>query len=100
MAPKGQSACGGIRRSRQLVTGVVADEAMVVRTGSDASRSESVYRFNESGTALWSMIESGRNISELADHLRAEYGLSSEEAAADAMQFIAELAKEGLIEPA
>src|SRR5271156_1721260 len=91
MSSAPQSSRAGIRRSRQIVSRVVADEAIVVPIGRPADGPDSVYTFNESGTTLWAMIEGGRNIAELADYLRAEYGLSSEQAAADALQFVAEL---------
>jgi len=71
-----------------------------VPIGQEPGERGSVYTFNESGTTLWTMIEDGRSIADLADYLRREYGLSGEQAVADAVEFVAELAEEGLIEPA
>jgi hypothetical protein len=98
MSLAGQNAGVSVRQVRRLVSRVWGDEAMVVPIMPGKGGSESVYTFNESGTKLWSMIEDGRKIAELADYLCLEYGLSSEQAAADAAQFVAELTQEGLIE--
>jgi len=89
-----------IRRKRQLVCRVVAEQAVAVPIGGDPADQGSVYTFNESGTTLWTMIEAGGSIADLAEYLQHEYRLSGEQAAADAMEFVAELAEEGLIEPA
>jgi len=86
-------------RSRKVVSRVVANEAIVVPIR-EGSADSSVYTFNESGTTIWSMIESGRSPAEVAAYLVSEYGISAEEAAEDTRQFLAALAEEGLIEPA
>lgn len=79
---------------------IVEGEAVVVPIHGGADRRNAVYTFNESGTMLWGMIEVGRSAAELADRLQSEYGLSAQQAVADARQFIADLTEEGLIEPA
>jgi hypothetical protein len=89
-----------IRASHQIVSVASGGQAVVVPIAHGDKSPESVYTFNESGTQLWGMIADGKNIAELADYLRSEYQLSSEQATADALQFVAALAKEGLIEPA
>ena len=87
-------------RSRKAVSRVVANEAIVVPIREDVARASSVYTFNESGTAIWSMIEAGCGATEVAAYLESEYDISAEQAAEDTKQFLAALAKEGLIEPA
>ncbi|MGD0956830.1 MAG: PqqD family protein [Candidatus Acidiferrales bacterium] len=76
----------------------MAHEAMVVPIRGSAEPGGSVYTFNESGTTIWALIESGRSASEVAAHLQSEYEISAEQAAADTKEFLAELAEEGLIE--
>jgi hypothetical protein len=78
----------------------MADEAIVVPVRDGSAQRGSVYTFNESGTAIWSMIEGGRSAAEVAAYLASEYDISAEEAAEDTRQFLAALAEEGLIEPA
>jgi len=85
-------------RSRKVVSRVVAHEAIVVPIREDSTQSGSVYTFNESGTTIWSMIESGRSAAEVAAYLESEYDISAEQAAEDVKQFLAALAEEGLIE--
>ena len=85
---------------RKLVSRIVDDQAVVIPISGGAERRTSVYTFNESGTMLWGMIEAGGSAAELADRLQSTYGLSAEQAVADAEQFVTDLTEEGLIEPA
>ena len=87
-----------IQRSRNVVSRVVADEAIVVPIRRGAADMDSIYTFNETGTTLWAMIESNRSVTDLAAHLQTEYGLSAEKAAADTEKFLADLSEAGLIE--
>ncbi|MGA8366645.1 MAG: PqqD family protein [Candidatus Acidiferrales bacterium] len=89
----------GVRAARCVVARVAEDETIVVPVDRSAENRDSVYRFNESGAKLWDMIREGRGVAELAARLESEYGLSPGEAAADAIEFVAGLAREGLIEP-
>jgi hypothetical protein len=88
------------QKSRNVVSRIVANEAMVVPIRGGAEPGGSVYTFNESGTTIWALIEAGRSAAEVAAHLQSEYGISAKQAAADTTEFLAELADEGLIEPA
>jgi hypothetical protein len=87
-----------IQRSRNVVSRVVADEAIVVPIRRGAADMDSIYTFNETGTKLWAMIEQSRCAADLAAHLQLEYGLPAEKAAGDIRQFLAELSEAGLIE--
>jgi hypothetical protein len=87
-----------IQRSRNVVSRVVADEAIVVPIRRGAADMDSIFTFNETGTALWAMVEANRSASEMAAHLQSEYGLSAEKAAADTEKFLADLSEAGLIE--
>jgi predicted nucleic acid-binding protein len=88
----------GIKRSRNVVSRVVADEAIVVPIRRGAADMDSIYTFNETGTTLRAMIEANRSAIELAAHLQSEYGLSAEAAAADTEKFLADLSEAGLID--
>jgi hypothetical protein len=87
-----------IQRSRNVVSRVVADEAIVVPIRRGAADMDSIFTFNETGTTLWAMIEANRNTAELAAHLQSEYGLSAEEAAVDIEKFLADLSEAGLVD--
>jgi Coenzyme PQQ synthesis protein D (PqqD) len=87
-----------IQRSRNVVSRVVADEAIVVPIRRGAADMDSIYTFNETGTRLWAMIEERRSPAEMAAHLESEFGLSAEKAAGDTERFLADLSEAGLIE--
>jgi hypothetical protein len=87
-----------IQRSRNVVSRVVASEAIVVPIRRGAADMDSIYTFNETGTKLWAMIEENQNAADLAAHLELEYGLTAEKAAEDIRRFLAELSEAGLIE--
>jgi hypothetical protein len=89
-----------IRSSRNVVSRVVADEALVVPIRGGAGDLDSIYTFNDSGTRLWGMLEEGRSAAELAEYLQASYGITASQARTDADSFLAELTEEGLIEQA
>jgi len=98
MSTETQIAGQSIQRSKNVVSRVVADEAIVVPIRRGAADMDSIFMFNESGTALWSMIEENRSAADLAAHLQSNYGLPAEQAIADTERFIKELAEAGLIE--
>lgn len=79
---------------------IVADEALVVPIRGGVGDLDSIYSFNDAGTRLWALIESGGSASELARHLEETYGIDGQQAASDAEGFLRELAEEGLIEQA
>ena len=87
-----------VQRSRNVVSRVVADEAIVVPIRRGAADMDSIYTFNDSGSLLWSLIEQGRTAGDLAAHLQAEYGITAEQATADTEKFVNELSEAGLIE--
>src|SRR6202050_851058 len=94
----GELAAPRVRRSSNVVSRVVADEAIVVPIRRGAADMDSIYTSTETGTSLWAMIETNRSPAELARHLQLEYGLSAEQAAADTQKFLADLSEAGLIE--
>jgi hypothetical protein len=100
MAVLGDLAAQRVRRSSNVVSRVVADEAIVVPIRRGAGDLDSIYTFNESGTKLWSLIERGLDPAALASYLQAEYGLTPAEALSDAEAFVNDLTQEGLVEPA
>jgi hypothetical protein len=99
MAVLGDTAAARLRRSSNVVSRVVADEAIVVPIRRGVADLNSIYTFNESGTLLWSLMDKGLDPAELVTSLQTEYGLSGDQARADAEAFLKELSEEGLIEP-
>lgn len=96
----GNSPEARVRRSSNVVSRVVADEAIVIPIRRGAADMDSIFTFNEAGTKLWSLISDGQSAEALSAHLQLEYGLSPEQATADAAAFMSDLSQEGLVEPA
>jgi hypothetical protein len=86
------------KKSVNVVSRIVADEAIVVPIRRGAADMDSIFTFNNSGTALWSMVEANRSSVEMSEYLQREYGLSAEQAMADTQAFLEDLAEAGLIE--
>lgn len=86
------------KKSGNVVSRIVADEAIVVPIRRGAAEMDSIFTFNGTGTALWHMVEANRSSAEMSEHLQKEYGLSAEQAMADTQAFLADLAAAGLIE--
>jgi Coenzyme PQQ synthesis protein D (PqqD) len=98
MSSQAHVAGQAIQRSRNVVSRVVANEAIVVPIRRGAADMDSIFTFNESGSMLWALIETGGTADDLSAHLQAEYGISAEQAAADTKVFIAELTEAGLVD--
>jgi Coenzyme PQQ synthesis protein D (PqqD) len=96
----GEVVSGRVRRSSNVVSRVVADEAIVVPIRRGAADLDSIYTFNEAGTELWALIEKGLDPAGLISHLQSQYGISAEQAEQDAHSFLKDLSDEGLVEPA
>ncbi len=88
----------GVRKSANVVSRVVADEAIVVPIRRGVADMDAIFTFNEAGTALWNMIEASCSRAQMREYLKKEYGLTAERAAADTERFIADLATAGLID--
>ena len=85
-------------RTRKTVSQIAGGRAVVVPVCGDAAQPGGVYTLNESASAIWSMIESGSSVAQVAAYLQTEYGISAEQAAEDTKEFLAALADEGLVE--
>jgi len=98
MSQAGQLLGLKIQRSPNVVSRVVADEAIVVPIRRGAADMDSIYTFNTTGSILWALIEKGKTVGQLSEYLQVEYGISQEQAAADTESFLVELKQAGLIE--
>jgi hypothetical protein len=87
-----------IKKSANVVSRVVSDEAIVVPIRRGVADMDSIFTFNEAGTALWNMIEANCSAEEMSEFLQKQYALTAERAAADTERFIADLATAGLID--
>ncbi|HVB87214.1 MAG TPA: PqqD family protein [Candidatus Dormibacteraeota bacterium] len=96
--PTSKNALSNFRKSGNVVSRVVANEAIVVPIRRGAADLDSIFTFNEAGTALWAIVEANGSSWQMSEFLEREYGLSATQAAADTQVFIENLAAAGLIE--
>lgn len=60
-------------------------------------RTKRYYALNETGSVIWSLLESGMPLSEIAEQLVTEYAIGIEEAEAALGRLMGALAREGLV---
>lgn len=96
--PTSKTALSNFRKSGNVVSRVVANEAIVVPIRRGAADLDSIFTFNEAGTMLWAMVEANGSSWQMSEFLEREYGLTAAQAAADTQLFIENLAAAGLIE--
>lgn len=64
------------------------------------SRRERYLGFDDVGSAVWTRVEAGRTVEEIASELAREYEADPERIQQDVAAFLAELSDAGLIVPA
>lgn len=82
-----------VRRRSDVIADTVGDEAVLV-TPSQAR----VRMLNETGSRLWALADGNLTVQAMADVLAAEYDVTPENAAADALAFMQELLVADLVE--
>lgn len=58
------------------------------------------YSLNKTGSLIWQLIERGKNIKEIIQHLSKEFNLKEKDLSQDVASLIADMEKEGLIDSA
>ena len=76
----------------------IAGENVVVPYGAAASTFRGMLRMNETGTALWKMLEKGAEESELVQMLMREFGADESAAKEDTAEYLEKLRKIGCLE--
>jgi hypothetical protein len=56
------------------------------------------YTLNETGTRIWELFEKGPSVGELAAAVEGEYEVESDAATQHVIEFLEELAQEGLVD--
>lgn len=75
----------------------VLDMYVVMGTGKEAYRPNTIMSTNETGAFLWKLMEQGAERDELIDKMLAEYDVDRETAQKDTDAFIASLKEKALI---
>ena len=77
----------------------IGEETIVVPVRSRVADLESIYTFNETGSAIWALVDGARSVPEIARALASEFDVDEANALADVRRFLAGLEEEGLVEP-
>ena len=75
----------------------VLDMYVVLGSGKDAYRPNTIMSTNETGAFLWGLLEKGAAEEELTEKLLKEYAVDQETAKKDIAAFIAQLKEKDLI---
>ena len=85
-------------RSDEVVARVIAGETLIIPVRANVADLGSIYRFNETGTLIWSLLESPRTVAELSAAVAQKYEIESAVAERDVKEFLSELQSVGLVE--
>lgn len=86
------------RRSRSVVSRVVAGETLIVPVRGKVGDLASIYSFNGTGSLVWRLLDTSRGLTDLIDAVEREYEVEKEQAAKDVTRFVEEMLSVGLVE--
>jgi hypothetical protein len=86
------------RRSRSVVSRVVAGETLIVPVRGKVGDLASIYSFNGTGSLIWQLLDAPRSLTELIDAVEQEYEVGQEQAQKDVAQFLNDMLSVGLVE--
>ena len=84
-----------IRPSAHVVARAVGESAVLVHL-----QTNRIYELNATGSRIWELVESGASEPEVLQRLSEEFAVSTEVAQRDFKALLADLEREGLLEPA
>jgi len=82
-----------LKRSDELLSSELDGETVMM-----SIESGKYYGLEEIATRIWELIEQPTSVSALCDTLVSEFDVAREQCEADVLPFLAELAKEGVVE--
>jgi hypothetical protein len=85
-------------RSRAVVSRVVAGETLIVPVRGKVGDLASIYSFNETGSLIWKLLDTPRNVGEVVGAVAEEYQLDTEKVRQDVLRFLNEMRAVGLID--
>jgi hypothetical protein len=86
------------RRSRSVVSRVVAGETLIVPVRGKVGDLASIYSFNGTGSLIWQLLDAPRSLTELIDAVEQVYEVGQEQAQKDVAQFLNDMLSVGLVE--
>jgi hypothetical protein len=85
-------------RSRSVVSRVVAGETLIVPVRGKVGDLASIYSFNGTGSLIWQLLDSPRDLTELIEAVEREYEVEPEQAQKDVRQFLNDMLSVGLLD--
>lgn len=85
-------------RSRSVVSRVVAGETLIVPVRGKVGDLASIYSFNATGSLIWRLLDSPRDLADLIAAVEREYEVGEEQARKDVTQFLNDMLSVGLLE--
>ena len=83
----------------EFVTRHIAGETLVVPVRGRIGDLDAIYNLSEVASFIWDHIDGQATVPQIAQSVCAEFDVAPETAESDALQFIADLQRAGLIEP-
>jgi hypothetical protein len=80
------------------VTRRIAGETLVVPIRASAAQLDSLYVLNGVGAAVWTLLDTPRPVTELAQAVTDEFDVAGEAALTDVLRFLERLQEAGLVE--
>jgi hypothetical protein len=85
---------------KSLVSRKIADDMILVPIRKTASEVDCIYRLNDIGEHIWSLMNGDRSLKQIADLLTQEYDVDIMEAQKDVVEFVEALSGIGALEEA
>lgn len=86
-----------MKKAEDFILREIADEYILVPTGSAAKVFDGIITFNEQAAFLWNKLDECNSIEELTKSLTEEYDVDEETARRDTEVFIEKLLEAGII---
>src|SRR5208283_4354510 len=83
----------------EFVTRNIAGETLVVPVRGRVGDLDAIYNLSDVGSFIWDHIDGQATVLQIVQGVCAEFDVAPETAETDALQFIADLQRAGLIEP-
>ena len=81
-----------VRRNEKTASRVLAGEAIVL-----TPQNSKIHSFNETGSRIWELLADEPTVKEVVAQIRSEFEVGEEQAQADVIAFLEELAAKGMV---
>jgi hypothetical protein len=88
-----------MRKTKEFIKRDIAGEILLVPTGQTAQEFNGMITLQGIGEFIWDHLEEAQNIDELLDMIQGEYDVDRATASGDALAFIMQLLRSGMIKP-